>query len=306
MLQVCGTVSVNDLIIHNLILRSVHVQQGVELGEAGRFGCQVFLIGEGLIHCRFGFLQLPAGVGQVILRVLQAGGQAFEGIVQALDVAVEIYAERRRMAQAADQGDLVLPAQGIIIQLHSEAPIPSQGNGIRALHGTAGFQNRGACRFLFSKDGSFDFHGREAIFIWVRADLDALDVVSVALLPLLQIPDFLRELMDDLILQGIPLAQMVGLEKLQSRNLNVQIHLLLDVRIACTEGLDLGIRQRLLVNVLRRTHRALARHNLPDELLLAFHQLIKVAVKGVLRHVGIDLYFRILITLTDQSPFALL
>ena len=47
----------------------------------------------------------------MILGVLQAGGQAFESIVQALDVVVG--AQGCRVAQAADQGDLILPAQGI-------------------------------------------------------------------------------------------------------------------------------------------------------------------------------------------------
>ena len=155
-------------------------------------------------------------------------------------------------------------------------------------------------------DGALDLHGTEAFLVWMTADLYTLDVVGVALLPLFQVPNLLREVMDDLVFQGVPLAKMVGLEKLQSRNLNVQIHLLLDVGIPRTQGLDLRIRQGLLVNVLCRPHRALACHDLPDELLLALHQLIKVAVKGVLRHVSVDFHFWILITLTDQSPFALL
>ena len=78
------------LSVYNLILRPIHVQQGVKLGEAGGFGGQVFLMGKGLIHRSLGLLKLPAGVGQVILRILQAGGQAFEGVVQALDVTVEV------------------------------------------------------------------------------------------------------------------------------------------------------------------------------------------------------------------------
>ena len=55
------------------------------------------------------------------------------------------------MAQAADQGDLVFPAQGIEIQLHSKAPIPPQWDGIGTLHGTAGFQDCEACRFLLER-----------------------------------------------------------------------------------------------------------------------------------------------------------
>ena len=134
---------------------------------------------------------------------------------------------------------------------------------------------------------------------------NALDVVSIALLPLLQISDFLRELVDDLILQGVPLAQMVGLQELQPGNLNVQVHLLTNIGIARTQGLDLRIRQRLLVNVLGGVNRALARHDLPDELLLVLHRLIKAAVKGVLRHIGADLHLRILVALTDDPTFPL-
>ena len=119
------------------------------------------------------------------------------------------------MAQAADQGDLVLPAQGIEIQLHSKAPIPTQGNGIGVLHGTAGFQNRGACCFLLSIDRALDLHGRESVLVGPGAFLDTLNVVGVPLLPLLQITDFLRELVDNLILQGVSLAQVVGLKELQ-------------------------------------------------------------------------------------------
>ena len=60
----------------------------------------------------------------MVFSVLQAGGQAFQGVVQTLNITVEVGAQSCRVAQAADQGDLVLPAQGSEIQLHSEAPIP--------------------------------------------------------------------------------------------------------------------------------------------------------------------------------------
>ena len=182
--------------VYDLILRSIHIQQGVEQGEAGGFGRQVILVGEGLVHGGLGFLELSAGVRQVILRALQAGGQALKGIVQALDVTVEVGAQRCCVAQAADQGDLVLPAQGIEIQLHSKAPIPSQGNRVWTLHGMAGFQDRGACRFLFSIDSPLDLHGTEAVLIRMAADLDTLDVVGVALLPLFQISNLLDLILD--------------------------------------------------------------------------------------------------------------
>ena len=184
--------------------------------------------------------------------------------------------------------------------------IMAQGNGIGALNGIVGFQNCGACRFLFSIDGAFDLHGAEAVLVGMATGFDALDVVGVSLLPLLKISNLLWEVMDNRVFQGIPLAQVVRFQELQTGYLNVQIHLLLDVGISRAQSLDLGIGQRMLVNVLRRPNRAFARHDLPDELLFALHQLIQVAVEGVLRHVGIDLNLRILVTLTDQSSFTLL
>ena len=98
---------------------------------------------------------------------------------------------------------------------------------------------------------------------------------------------------------------MVCLQELQQGNINVQVHLLTNIGIARTEGLDFRVGQRLLVNILGGANRALARHDLPDELLLVFHRLIKAAVKGVLRHVGADLHLRILMALTDDAAFPL-
>ena len=42
---------------------------------------------------------------------------------------------------------------------------------------------------------------------------------------------------------------MVCLQELQPGNINVQVHLLTNIGIARTEGLDLRVGQRLLVNI---------------------------------------------------------
>lgn len=55
--------------------------------------------------------------------------------------------------------------------------------------------------------------------------------------------------------------------------------------IAGAQRLDFRIAQGGFVNVLRRAHRGFAGHDLPNELLLGFHQLIQVAVEGVLRDI---------------------
>ena len=69
-------------------------------------------------------------------------------------------------------------SEGIEIQFHSKVPILSQGNVIRALHGTAGFQDREACRLLFSIDGALDFHGGKAVLVRIVACFYPLNVVD--------------------------------------------------------------------------------------------------------------------------------
>ena len=76
--------------------------------------------------------------------------------------------------------------------------------------------------------------------------------------------------------------------------------------IAGAEGLDLGVGKRGFVNVLRRAHGAFAGHNLADKLLLALHQLIEVAVKGVLGDVSVNIHLVVLVTLPDNAALPLL
>ena len=99
---------------------------------------------------------------------------------------------------------------------------------------------------------------------------------------------------------------MVGLEQLQTGHINVQIHLLLDVGIAGAQRLDFRIAQGGFVNVLRRAHWGFAGHDLPNELLLGFHQLIQVAVEGVLRDIGVNIDLLVFVALADDSSFPLL
>ena len=56
--------------------------------------------------------------------------------------------------------------------------------------------------------------------------------------------------------------------------------------IAGAERFDLGIGQRRFVDVLGGADGRLARHDLPDELLLALDQLIEVAVESVFGDIG--------------------
>ena len=177
---------------------------------------------------------------------------------------------------------------------------------VRICHGLAESNDGFTGCFLVRYRSSRHYHRREPVLIWQRVLSKLCHVSLVALNPLLQRFDLLWELLYDLILQRISLTQVVGLEKLQAGNINVQIHLFLNVRITGAQGFDFSIGQSGFINILCGANRALGGHDLADELLLALHKLIEVAVEGVLGHIGVDIHLRILVALPDDAAFPLL
>ena len=99
---------------------------------------------------------------------------------------------------------------------------------------------------------------------------------------------------------------MVGFQQLQLGDLNIQIHLLLDSRVAGGKHLDLSIGQGGGVHVLDGARRGLATHQLADELLLVLHQPPVVGVKGALGDIAVDANGFVLISAPDNAPRPLL
>ena len=79
------------------------------------------------------------------------------------------------MAEGANQGDLVFPEHGIKAQLHLEAPVLPQGDGLGVLDGLVGLQDGGASRFLLGVPGAFNHHGREAVLAGMGVFFDSLN-----------------------------------------------------------------------------------------------------------------------------------
>lgn len=67
-----------------------------------------------------------------------------------------------------------------------------------------------------------------------------------------------REVAENVVLQTILLALMIGLHQLQPCHVHIQIHLLLDPLITGTECLDFRIGKRSLINVLTTSYGAFA------------------------------------------------
>ena len=168
------------------------------------------------------------------------------------------------------------------------------------------FQQCGAGGFLLREGLSLDDHGTKTIYIGSCVFISVRNVLSIPLNHLLRFLDLSWIAVGDVMLQGVDLAQMISLQELQLGNGYIQVHFLLHGRVPGTEGLDLRIGKGGLVNVFGRTDRRLAGHDLPDELLLGFHQMIKVGVEGVLCDVGVDFNLRVLVSLTNDPPFPLL
>ena len=98
---------------------------------------------------------------------------------------------------------------------------------------------------------------------------------------------------------------MVGFQNLEFCDLHIQIHLLLDKRIAGTQSLDLCIGQRLLVHIVAGAHRGFGCHNLRDKSLFILQGLIEVAVERALCNVVEHLDFLVHIALPDDTTVAL-
>lgn len=63
---------------------------------------------------------------------------------------------------------------------------------------------------------------------------------------------------------------MIGFQQLQFADLNIQVHLFLDVGIASCQCLDFGIGQRGIVYIITGADRRFGSHYLRNELLLIF------------------------------------
>ena len=117
--------------------------------------------------------------------------------------------------------------------------------------------------------------------------------------------DFLRIELDDLIFKSIFFREEIGFKQAQFLHLNIQVHFLFDIRIACCKHFDFSIGQCCFVNILAGTDGRFARHNLRSELLLSLHKLIEVSVEGFLGHEAVNIYLKVFVALTDTSAESL-
>ena len=131
----------------------------------------------------------------------------------------------------------------------------------------------GRARFLaFGVHLAADFH-REVVFILRQKRFCRFHVRFQSLnLPLCRI-DLSRITARNIGFQTINLTGVIGFQQFQLADLNIQIHLFLDVGIARCQCLDFGIGQCGIVHIIAGTDRGFRSHDLRDEFLLIFQNL---------------------------------
>ena len=117
--------------------------------------------------------------------------------------------------------------------------------------------------------------------------------------------DFSRIAARNIRFQTINLAGVIGFQQFQLTDLNIQVHLFLDVGIARCQCLDLGIGQRGIVHIIAGTDRRFGSHDLGNELLLIFQNLPHVRIKCIFRNVTIDFHLLIPVSLPENTPLLL-
>ena len=98
---------------------------------------------------------------------------------------------------------------------------------------------------------------------------------------------------------------MIGFQQFQLTDLNIQIHLFLDVGIACCQCLDFGIGQRGIVHIIAGTDRGFRSHDLRNELLLIFQNLPHIRIKRIFSDITIDFHLLIPVSLPENTSLLL-
>ena len=158
------------------------------------------------------------------------------------------------MAHPALEGKNEVLAEVFHGQRHRKAPVSADGNGLQALCVLERLQQRRARVVLVGEKVAFDLHTRKAVLgvgmlfqrfhIRLKAGEEAFVFLNLR-----------REMPQDVVLQAVLLALVIGLHQPQPRHVHVEVHLFADALVSGAQRLDLGIGKRRLVNILTASHR---------------------------------------------------
>ena len=117
--------------------------------------------------------------------------------------------------------------------------------------------------------------------------------------------DFSRIAARNIRFQAINLTGVIGFQQLQLADLNIQVHLFLDVGITRCQCLDFGIGQRGIVHIVAGADRRFRSHDLAYKLLFIFQNLPHIRIKRIFSDVTIDFHLLIPVSLPKNTTLLL-
>ena len=143
---------------------------------------------------------------------------------------------------------------------------------------TAGFQKHFARCLFIDNPLSLDRHADKTI-LGQRMRFQQHHIRPITLRPLLCLADFFRILLQNLVFQFELVALIIRFHQAQLCDLDVQIHLFPDTRVARAQRLDFRIRERGFVHIVAGTDGRFAGHDLADKALLVLDGLPEVRIE---------------------------
>ena len=253
---------------------AVNVQQRVQFHQTGGLDSQIILKGKRLSDFLFGCGLLLVKVVQLVFHGFQTLRHLSQCIVDTGEVSARVCAEACPVGHLAFQQERIFLFPSGKLHGHSKAPIAADLHRFGAFDLLTGVQQGCTGVFFVSQHIAPDLHSSKAI-LRVRMGGQGLQIRFKAFNKPLVSFDFLGEVFEQLILQAVLLALMVSFHQLQTRNLHIQIHALLDTGVSGAQGLDLGKGQRRFVHIIAGADRAFAGHDLRNEFLFVLHRLVE-------------------------------
>ena len=158
------------------------------------------------------------------------------------------------MAHLPLEGENEVLAEVFHGQRHRKAAIAANGNGLQALCVLERFQNGSTGIVLVGEKVALDLHTRKAV-LRMRVGLQRSHIRLKAGEEAFVFLDLRRKMPQDVVLQAVLLALVIGLHQPQPRHVHVEVHFFTDALVSGAQRLDLGIGERRLVNILTASHR---------------------------------------------------
>ena len=184
------------------------------------------------------------------------------------------------------------------------SPVAADLHRIGGFDLLAGIQKGCAGVLLIGQQIATDFHTSKTV-LRVRVRCQNLQIGFKALDKAFVLFNLLREVFEQLVLQTILLALVVGFHQLQAGYLHIQIHALFDTWVSGTQSLDLCKTEGGFIHIIAGAYRRFRSHDLTNEFLLILHRLPEVCVKGSFGHIAVHMDKRILVTLALDTALAL-